>query len=550
MSRQQIHALKRLLLADAEDVWTADEVLRMMSRPEEWFSPHLRLVGVEAKGRVAQLLKALEGEGGYELLPQPAGLRGQLRPYQCRGYSWLAYLTRWGLGACLADDMGLGKTVQALALIQRNWELGERRPVLVVCPTSVISNWRHEAAKFTPDLPVLVHHGPERSRGGSFRQGAESYALVITSYSLLQRDVESLSKVNWAGVILDEAQKIKNPRTKQAKAARALPAGYRVALTGTPVENHVGELWSIMEFLNPGYLGSWTKFRQEFAAPAAEGDPEALDRLRKLVRPFILRREKTDPTIVVELPEKLEMKVYCGLTREQAELYRSVLAEATGALESASGMKRRGLILATLTKLKQICNHPVNYLRDGSALGGRSGKLALLADMLEEVLDLGESALIFTQFREMGEILKRHLQQVFGVEVLFLHGGVPRKRRDEMVARFEQADGPVLFVLSLKAGGTGLNLARANHVFHYDRWWNPAVENQATDRAHRIGQRRSVQVHKLICAGTLEEAIDDMIERKKELADRVVAAGEEWLTELSNEELRRILQLRVDAVLE
>ena len=506
--------------------------------------------GVTATGWVGSLLKQLEGRSAFEELPAPQKFQGSLRPYQVRGYSWLCFLRDWGLGACLADDMGLGKTVQALALIERDRQSNGEGPVLLICPMSVVGNWHKEATRFTPDLPVMVHHGLGRRKGDSFRQEAARHALVISSYALLQRDFETLKEVAWAGVILDEAQNVKNPETKQARAAQGLQAGYRIALTGTPVENNVGDLWSIMEFLNPGFLGTQTDFKRQFFVPIqANRDPEAAKRLKRVTGPFILRRLKTDKSIISDLPDKMEMKVYCTLTKEQASLYAAVVKDASEALESAEGIQRKGVVLATLSKLKQVCNHPAHLLGDNSAIVGRSGKLARLTEMLEEVLEVGDRALIFSQFSEMGEILRRHLQETFGREVLFLHGGVPKLQRDRMVERFQrEGGGPQLFILSLKAGGTGLNLTSANHVFHFDRWWNPAVENQATDRAFRIGQTRNVQVHKFLCVGTLEEKIDEMIERKKEVAAGVVGTGEAWLTELSTAELKEIFELRKEAV--
>ena len=506
--------------------------------------------GVRASGWIGKLLEQLEGEDAFDELSPPEAFSGTLRPYQIRGYSWLAFLRKWGLAACLADDMGLGKTIQTLALVQRDWETLGKAPVLLVCPTSVVNNWQKEATRFTPELPVLVHHGVGRKKGETFKKEALEHALVICSYGLLQRDIKLLQQVEWSGVVLDEAQNIKNPETNQAKAARSLPADYRITLTGTPVENNVGDLWSLMEFLNPGFLGTQTEFKRNFFLPIqTRRDPEATQRLKRITGPFLLRRLKTDKSIISDLPEKLEMKLFCTLTREQASLYAAVLQEAEESLEESDGIHRRGLILGTLYKLKQVCNHPAQFLGDNSSIPNRSGKLTRLDEMLEEVIEVGDRALIFTQFTEMGEILRRHLQENFGREVLFLHGGVPRKQRDRMVERFEnEAGGPPIFLLSLKAGGTGLNLTAANHVFHFDRWWNPAVENQATDRAFRIGQTRNVQVHKFICGGTLEEKIDEMIEAKKELAEKVIGVGESWLTELSNQELREILALGKGAV--
>jgi len=511
----------------------------------------IALEGVEADGWIADFLAQLDGRAKFEEIKAPDNFNGELRPYQARGYSWLAFLRCWGLGACLADDMGLGKTIQALALIQRDRAAKGKRPVLIVCPTSVVGNWRKEAERFTPNLSVMVHHGIARAKGKIFIKDAKKHAIVISSYALIHRDLEVFKGVKWAGVILDEAQNVKNPETKQSKAARSLHADYRFALTGTPVENNVGELWAIMEFLNPGFLGTQTEFKRSFFIPImAHRDEGAAERLKRLTGPFILRRMKTDRTIIADLPEKMEMKVFCTLTKEQASLYEAVVKEMTGELAEARGIQRKGMILAALSKLKQVCNHPAQFLGDNSAIPGRSGKLARLTEMLEEILAVGDRALIFSQFSEMGEILRRHVQETFGREVLFLHGGVPKKKRDAMIERF-QSDGdgaPGIFILSLKAGGTGLNLTRANHVFHFDRWWNPAVENQATDRAFRIGQTKNVQVHKFLCAGTLEEKIDEMIERKKEIADSIVGAGEAWLTELSTSELKELFKLRKEAV--
>jgi SNF2 family DNA or RNA helicase len=513
----------------------------------------LEVSGVVATGWINDFLAELNGRRSFEEVTPPQTFHGTLRPYQVRGYSWLHFLRQWGLGACLADDMGLGKTVQALALIEDLWAQGERRPTLLVCPMSVVGNWQKEAARFTPDLPVLVHHGGQRRKGSAFEDSAKGSALVVSSYALLHRDADLFQKVPWQGVILDEAQNIKNPQTKQAKAARALRADYRVALTGTPVENHVGDLWSIMEFLNPGLLGKETDFKRSFFVPIQAGhDPEAARRLQRLTGPFILRRLKTDKTIIADLPDKLEMKVFCTLTKEQASLYAAVVEDAAKALKRTDeGIKRKGVILATLSKLKQVCNHPAQFLGDNSAIPERSGKLARLTEMLGEALATGDCALVFTQFSEMGAIIQRHLQGTFGREVLFLHGGTTKRQRDVMINRFqasENGDAPRVFVLSLKAGGTGLNLTAANHVFHFDRWWNPAVENQATDRAFRIGQTRNVQVHKFLCVGTLEEKIDEMIESKKEIAGRVVGTGEAWLTELSNEQLKDLFALRKEAL--
>ncbi len=561
MSREEIQAALDLWKKKAAGTATVREVVRMALGATQT-TGGIAFGGVNAAGWIAELLAELEGHARFEELTTPSRFRGTLRPYQVRGYSWLSFLRRWGLGACLADDMGLGKTPQSLALIQKEWQekaSTHKRPMLLICPTSVVSNWHKEAARFTPDLPVLVHHGLGRTKGAAFKKAVRKQAIVVSSYALLHRDLHHLQEVEWGGVILDEAQNIKNPETLQARAARTLRADVRIALTGTPVENNVGDLWSIMEFLNPGFLGTQAEFKRRFFIPIqANHDQEAGTRLKRLTGPSVLRRLKTDRSIIADLPDKQEMKVFCTLTKEQASLYAAVVKDAEATLTKSEGIQRKGVVLATISKLKQVCNHPAHFIGDHSALPGRSGKLARLTEMLEEMLTIGERALIFTQFSEMGDLLQRYLQETFGREVLFLHGGVPKKQRDRMITRFQagDADGPhgtdsgspSIFILSLKAGGTGLNLTRASHVFHFDRWWNPAVENQATDRAFRIGQTKDVQVHKYLCAGTLEEKIDEMIERKREVAEQVVGTGEGWLTKLSNEELKGLFALRPEAV--
>lgn len=538
-----------------DDTLELTDALRLALDTGEAAHQGIPVAEVDAEGWLRDLLTGLRDLQHLSLLATPGGLHGELRPYQVRGYSWLAFLRQFGLGACLADDMGTGKTIQTIALLLHEREqLGVTAPSLLVCPTSVIGNWVRELQRFAPSLRVMAHRGTERKQGAAFAAAAAEHDIVLTSYPLLARDGDTLQSVRWGSAVLDEAQNIKNPNAKQAQAARGIVAHHRVALTGTPVENRLSELWSIMAFLNPGYLGSETSFRRELARPIERtGDQEARERLRRLTAPFVLRRLKTDPTIISDLPEKLEMKVYCSLTPEQATLYQAVVDEALGRIEETeaggSAIARRGQVLAMLMKLKQVCNHPAQFLHDGSAVDGRSGKLLRLGEMLEEVYAIDERALIFTQFAELGTLLQRHLQQLFG-EVLFLHGGTPAKERDAMVRRFEAPGGPRVFLLSLKAGGTGLNLVAANHVFHYDRWWNPAVENQATDRAFRIGQTRNVQVHKFICGGTLEEHIDELIESKRALAESVLGADESWLTELSTAQLRDLVALRRDDVAE
>jgi SNF2 family DNA or RNA helicase len=518
--------------------------------------------GVESEGWLAECLErfpsgdAVAASEKLEQLQQPASLKGQLRPYQLYGYSWLAFLRRWGLGACLADDMGLGKTIQTISLLLR--EKGTKKrlptPVLLIAPTSVVTNWEREIGRFAPGLRTYVHRGVSRLRGEELRQAVKGQDVVLTSYPIARLDAEAIHSARWLAVILDEAQNIKNPDAKQTQAIRKIEAEFRIALTGTPVENRLSELWSIMHFLNPGYLGPRKSFRQNFALPIERyGDEDAIRQLKQLTAPFILRRVKTDPRVISDLPDKVETKVYCTLTEEQATLYEAVVQDVMEQIEEeeAQSVKRRGLVLSMMMQLKQICNHPVQYLhqarKNGSdaSLEDRSGKLERLGELLEEILAENDRALIFTQFAEMGGILADYLPRAFGAGTQFLHGGTPAKLRDQMVKRFQEDEhAPPIFILSLKAGGTGLNLTRANHVFHFDRWWNPAVEDQATDRAFRIGQKRNVQVHKFVTTGTLEEMIDDMIESKKGLARAIVGGGENWITEMSTDQLRQVVTLR------
>ncbi|GAB2942159.1 DEAD/DEAH box helicase [Micromonospora polyrhachis] len=517
----------------------------------------LPVLSVSADGALGDLLT---GQVDRQLAPvdPPASFQGTLRPYQQRGLAWLTFLESLGLGGVLADDMGLGKTVQLLALLAGGSAGSEQTtgPTLLVCPMSLVGNWQREAARFTPELRVHVHHGADRARGEEFTAAVDAADLVVTTYSVAARDAGALAEVDWHRVVVDEAQAIKNAATRQATAIRSLPARHRVAVTGTPVENRLADLWSIMEFANPGLLGSAAAFKKRYAEPIERhGDDDAAQRLRRFTGPFVLRRMKTDKSIISDLPEKLEMEVLCNLTGEQASLYQAVVDDMLHRIESSEGIERRGLVLATMTKLKQVCNHPAQLLRDGSVLPGRSGKLARLEEVLDEVLAAGEKALIFTQYAEFGNMLRAHLSARFGHqvlngrEVLYLHGGVGKAERDAMVERFQQGAAP-LFVLSLKAGGSGLTLTAANHVVHVDRWWNPAVEDQATDRAFRIGQRRAVQVRKFVCAGTVEEKISAMIAEKRGLAAKIVGTGEQWLTELSTTELRQLFALEAGAVVE
>ncbi|MDH6060772.1 DEAD/DEAH box helicase [Chrysosporum bergii ANA360D] len=516
----------------------------------------LPVVSFEASGILQELIGTLTNKAttpAYAPLPTPRNFQGELRPYQQRGVAWLAFLERWGLGACLADDMGLGKTIQLIAFLLHLQEQDAlSHPTLLVCPTSILGNWEREIKKFAPSLKVLQHHGDKRLKGKGFIAGVEKHNVIITSYSLIHRDVKTLQSVDWRVVVLDEAQNVKNPEAKQSQAVRELKTTFRIALTGTPVENKLQELWSILDFLNPGYLGNRQFFQRRFAIPIEKyGDTASLNQLRALVQPFILRRLKTDGDIIQDLPDKQEMTVFCGLTPEQATLYQQVVEASLAEIEAASGVQRRGMILALLIKLKQICNHPSQYLKQDTLQQYSSGKLLRLEEMLTVALEGGDRALIFTQFAEWGKLLQAHLQHKIGEEILFLYGSTSKKQREEMIDRFQHdPQGPPIMILSLKAGGVGLNLTRANHVFHFDRWWNPAVENQATDRVFRIGQTRNVQVHKFVCNGTLEEKIHDMIDSKKQLAEQVVGTGEEWLTEMDTDQLRNLLVLDRSAIIE
>ena len=509
----------------------------------------LALERMDTGARLDELVAGLEEARKVEDRVAPEGFVGELRPYQRRGHAWVHFLVDQGFGACLADDMGLGKTVQAIAVILDWLNAREKHgSILLVCPVSVLGNWRREIGRFGPSLRVVLHHG--KGRPGTEEEFAASvgaHDVVLTSFNLLQRDAELFLGRVWEGVILDEAQNIKNPTTQQSMAARKLRGNFRLALTGTPLENRPLDLWSIMDFLNEGLLSTRTNFMHTLEHPIVkQRSKSSASTLGRLVRPFVLRRLKTDPDIVHDLPEKSEQIVAARLTREQAVLYEAIVRKGLRQVEGAKeGIHRRGAILTTLLRLKQLCNHPAHYLGDGSSLPTRSGKLELMTEMIEEALEESDRCLVFTQFKEMGALLKTHLEEVIGGQVLFLHGGVPQKDREEMVERFQEraVDGPRIFVLSLKAGGTGLNLTAANRVFHYDRWWNPAVEDQATDRAFRIGQSRNVFVHKFVCTGTLEERIQTMLERKREVANALLGAGESWLTELSNDELRRLIVL-------
>ncbi|WP_059171888.1 DEAD/DEAH box helicase [Bacillus sp. FJAT-27445] len=549
-------------------------------------------IQIELNRQWKQMIKQLGEIKEIPLANVPAGLNGALRPYQQLGMSWLLFLRKFGFGAVLADDMGLGKTIQLISYllsIKETAEKGADGPSLIICPTSVLGNWQKELERFGPSLRVHLHYGTNRLKGEAFAETAAGHDVVLTSYGLSHLDEEEFNRIEWCAIAIDEAQNIKNANTKQSRAVRKLRGRHHIALTGTPMENRLSELWSILDFTNHGYLGSLGQFQKRFVIPIEKDEKaEKVRELQGLIRPFLLRRTKKDEDVALNLPDKQEQKEYCPLTAEQASLYEQLVQDTFTQLEKLTGFERKGIILQLLSKLKQLCDHPALYLKEsrseriagassgdegtasqrengtaaekssaivpasGKKLRGvsstgrdlitRSAKMEKLVELVDAVLGQDESCLIFTQYIEMGEMIKTALKRKFGIDVPFLNGSVPKTKRDEMIAQFQERAFPV-FLLSLKAGGTGLNLTAANHVIHYDRWWNPAVENQATDRAYRIGQQRFVHVHKLICTGTLEEKIDVMLEKKQHLNDQIIQS-ENWITELSTEELRDLIVLK------
>lgn len=549
-------------------VEAAERLARIAQRPAaEWTGPQalaaalageVRHAGdvadaqVVANTELRALLDELHRERGE--VPPPSGLRATLRDYQQRGVAWLLHRTRLGLGALLADDMGLGKTVQLIALLLH---LKEHEPAggptLLVCPASLVGNWEREIARFGPSLRVVRHHGGERHRDPArLRDELGDHDVLLTTYALARRDAGVFAQVPFGSLVCDEAQNLKNAGSAQARALRSIEARRRLALTGTPVENRLSDLWSLMELLNPGLLGTQERFRREIALPLErDRDSRAARWLKAATAPFLLRRLKSDPEIAAELPEKEIIRVWCSLTEEQARLYQAAVEVSLEDVARSEGMERRGRVLRLLSDLKQICNHPAQHLKEEAPLGGRSGKFERAAEMLEEIAESGERALVFTQYVEMGKRLCEYVGPRLGGRIGFFHGALSLEQRESLVSRFQHDDdGPVALVMSLRAGGVGLNLTRATHVIHYDRWWNPAVEDQATDRAYRIGQTRRVQVHNLISAGTLEERIDRMLEDKRALAEAAIGGGEAWLTELSTDELRALVALGGDAAVE
>ncbi|MEO1431748.1 MAG: DEAD/DEAH box helicase [Cyanobacteria bacterium J06633_8] len=511
---------------------------------------------VEHDEALSTMMAKLQDKSQLEPVSELNNLQGTLREYQKRGVSWLDYLERLGLNGCLADDMGLGKSVQVIArLVQEQEQVNEEENLttLLIAPTSVVGNWQKEIVKFAPHLQTMVHHGGDRLKTtAEFKTACKEYDVVISSFTLARKDEKLFNSITWQRIVLDEAQNIKNPKSAQTKAILKLSAKHRLALTGTPVENRLLDLWSIFNFLNPGYLGKQAQFRKSFEVPIQkDNDKIKSTTLKKLVEPLILRRVKTDKSIINDLPDKVEQKLYTNLTKEQASLYEVVVKDVEKKLQEAEGIERKGLILSTLMKLKQICNHPAQFLQDNSEFSTeRSHKLSRLAEMVEEAILEGESILIFSQFTEVCEGIEKYIKQNLYCNTYYLHGGTNRKRRENMISEFQNPETePSVFILSLKAGGVGITLTKANHVFHFDRWWNPAVENQATDRAFRIGQKKNVFVHKFVSIGTLEERIDQMIEDKKKLASAVVGSDESWLTELDNDAFKKLIALNKSAVL-
>ena len=515
---------------------------------EETGSYSMSEITYEMTGPLQNLVEQLYQGRALPDFSTPSTFKGELRPYQEQGAAWLLFLRKHGFGACLADDMGLGKTIQLIAYFlacKEREQAEESEPVLIICPTSVLGNWQKELERFAPSLEVMLHYGTNRKKSGSFMDSIKGADVVLTSYAISHLDEEELSNVRWSTVCLDEAQNIKNADTKQSQAVRNLQGNHHIALTGTPMENRLSELWAIFDFINPGYLGSLGAFHKQFVLPIEKDqDKRKIQQLQTLIQPFLLRRTKQDEQVALNLPEKQEQKEYCPLTIEQASIYEQLVKETLEKAESLGGIQRRGLVLKMLGQLKQVCDHPSLYLKEEEPtnLMMRSTKMEKLVELVEQIRLQNESCLIFTQYIAMGNMIIEVIEKALGERGRFLNGSVVKKDRDNLITSFQDGEFHIL-VLSLKAGGTGLNLTAANHVIHYDRWWNPAVENQATDRAYRIGQNRFVHVHKFIATGTLEEKIDAMIESKQALNNQIITS-EGWITELSNEDLKELLTLR------
>ena len=532
------------VLMSQEEIEKVIKKLTAPSTPKAFTLLQAALSG-DYEGAPVQIDKSLQDKINEilntETIALPKGMKATLRHYQERGFSWMYKNAQLGIGSLLADDMGLGKTLQVITTLQKFKEEGhlKTRPALVIAPTTLLSNWKAEIEKFAPTLNAHIFHGTGR------KADFKKMDVIITTFGIARTENEKLCKQKWHTLIIDEAQNVKNADTAQTKAVKKIPAAIKIAMSGTPVENRLMEYWSIFDFTNPGYLGNTNWFNEEYAKPIElNQDKKRLDKFRKITAPFIMRRVKTDKSIISDLPEKIENNQYCNLSKEQASLYKSITHELLQQVEEAEGISRRGLILKLLTVLKQICNHPSHYLKNKDSLQPeQSGKMMLLLQLLDTIYENNEKVLIFSQYMEMGNLLRQVIHDHFGKKALQLHGGNSRKERDEMVHSFQNNPQSDTFILSLKAGGTGLNLTAGNHVIHYDLWWNPAVEAQATDRAFRIGQQKNVMVHRMITKGTLEEKIDDMLRSKKQLANLAVANGEKWIGDLSDKDIKELVAL-------
>ncbi|BAK17777.1 superfamily II DNA/RNA helicase, SNF2 family [Solibacillus silvestris StLB046] len=507
------------------------------------------LFAFEMQQSLQDYIDQLQNKKGLPKVAVPAKLHAELRPYQQEGFEWLVFMRDQKFGACLADDMGLGKTVQLITYMLHTVSVLQiDKPTLIVCPTSVVGNWQKELTRFAPDLEVYTHYGPRRLKGDDLTSyiATQRPHVILSTYGTVTQDADDLQLIDWATVALDEAQNIKNMQTLQSRAIRKLKGEHHIALTGTPVENRLSELWAIFDFIHKGYLGSFTRFTENFITPIEREESESHKRvLRMKIRPFLLRRSKRDPELQLNLPDKQESLEFCALTPEQAAHYEGYIQDTLATLEELTGFEKKGRILKMLNKLKQLCNHPALFLKepfeDANTMVSRSVKLKRIIEMTKEIIDNGEQCLIFTQYIGMGNLIQHCLTELYNVEVPFLTGSMPKNQRDNLVDQFQAGEFPV-FLLSLKAGGTGLNLTAATHVLHADRWWNPAVENQATDRAYRIGQTQFVQVHKFVTIGTIEEKIDKMIAMKSALSEELIQSSK-WLTELDDSELMDLLIL-------
>ncbi|MEX3745309.1 MULTISPECIES: DEAD/DEAH box helicase [Lysinibacillus] len=554
-----MHEMRALMQQAEDESWTVRELLfrelpEDLSLPleEEDADDAMRddpIFAFELQKSLKSYLEQLSEKKGLPTVPVPTSLQAELRPYQHEGFEWLVFMREQGFGACLADDMGLGKTVQLISYLLHLYETtADTKPSIIICPTSVLGNWQKEIARFAPSLIVHTHYQANRAKEDDFKQlvASEKPHVILSTYGTVSQDAEFLQEVDWAAVVLDEAQNIKNMQTLQSRAIRKLHGTHHIALTGTPVENRLSELWAIFDFIHKGYLGSFGRFNEEFILPVERDESEShKQKLRAKIQPFLLRRTKRDPNLQLNLPDKQESHEFCPLTTEQASLYEGYILETLDQLEQLTGFQKKGRVLKMLSKLKQLCNHPALYLKepfeDADTMLTRSTKLERIVQMAAEIVDNGEQCLIFTQYIGMGQLLQHCFSELYNVDAPFLTGAMPKQQRDRLVEAFQAGDFPI-FILSLKAGGTGLNLTAANHVLHADRWWNPAVENQATDRAYRIGQTQFVQVHKFVTIGTIEEKIDKMLAQKSALSEELIQSSQ-WLTELEDHELRDLMML-------